>query len=161
MAYLLDSDVFIRASNLHYGFDICPGFWQWLETASKVELVYSIDKVYAELQPSGGNLTSWAQSNRTDFFKDTDSATLDSMGTLREWVRNRQYLPSAIDTFFQVADSYLIAYALAYEHTVVTHEVSAPEAKKVVKIPDVCVGVGVKYMNPFDMLKIENVKFVL
>ena len=26
MAYLLDADVFIRAKNLHYGFDFCPGF---------------------------------------------------------------------------------------------------------------------------------------
>lgn len=24
MAYLLDSDVFIQAKNLHYGFDFCP-----------------------------------------------------------------------------------------------------------------------------------------
>ena len=24
MAYLLDADVFIRAKNLHYGFDFCP-----------------------------------------------------------------------------------------------------------------------------------------
>ena len=27
MAYLLDSDVFIRAKNDHYGFDFCPAFW--------------------------------------------------------------------------------------------------------------------------------------
>ena len=27
MAYLLDSDVFIRAKNLHYGLDFCPAFW--------------------------------------------------------------------------------------------------------------------------------------
>ena len=26
MAYLLDADVFIRAKNLHYGFDFCPAF---------------------------------------------------------------------------------------------------------------------------------------
>ncbi len=24
MAYILDADVFIRAKNLHYGFDFCP-----------------------------------------------------------------------------------------------------------------------------------------
>ena len=29
MAYLLDADVFIRAKNLHYGFDFCPAFWDW------------------------------------------------------------------------------------------------------------------------------------
>jgi hypothetical protein len=26
MAYLLDADVFIRAKNLHYGYDFCPAF---------------------------------------------------------------------------------------------------------------------------------------
>lgn len=32
MAYLLDADVFIRAKNLHYGFDFCPAFWESLVT---------------------------------------------------------------------------------------------------------------------------------
>ncbi len=30
MSYLLDSDVFIQAKNLHYGLDFCPAFWDWL-----------------------------------------------------------------------------------------------------------------------------------
>ena len=30
MAYLLDSNVFIPAKNLHYGLDFCPAFWDWL-----------------------------------------------------------------------------------------------------------------------------------
>ena len=34
MAYLLDSDVFIRAKNDHYGFDFCSAFWAWLARAA-------------------------------------------------------------------------------------------------------------------------------
>lgn len=30
MAYLLDSNIFIQAKNLHYGFDFCPAFWGWI-----------------------------------------------------------------------------------------------------------------------------------
>ena len=30
MIYLLDANVFIQAKNLHYGFDFCPAFWDWL-----------------------------------------------------------------------------------------------------------------------------------
>jgi hypothetical protein len=26
--YLLDSNIFIQAKNLHYGLDFCPAFWQ-------------------------------------------------------------------------------------------------------------------------------------
>lgn len=28
--YLIDTNVFIQAKNLHYGFDFCPAFWEWL-----------------------------------------------------------------------------------------------------------------------------------
>ena len=29
-SYLIDSNVFNQAKNLHYGFDFCPAFWNWL-----------------------------------------------------------------------------------------------------------------------------------
>ena len=35
MSYLLDSDVFIQAKNLHYGFDFCPAFWDWIDEQSQ------------------------------------------------------------------------------------------------------------------------------
>lgn len=37
MVYLIDSDVFIRASNLHCSFDFCPAFWDWLEKMNITE----------------------------------------------------------------------------------------------------------------------------
>lgn len=49
MAYLLDSDVFIQAKNLHYGFDICPGFWDWIDMQRQFGTVVSIEKVRDEL----------------------------------------------------------------------------------------------------------------
>ena len=49
MAYLLDSDVFIRAKNDHFGFDFCPAFWNWLEQASAIGVVGSVEAVYNEL----------------------------------------------------------------------------------------------------------------
>ena len=36
MAYFLDADVFIRAKNLHYGFDFCPAFWEWLIRQNRI-----------------------------------------------------------------------------------------------------------------------------
>ena len=160
MAYLLDSDVFIRASNLHYGFDTCPGFWQWLESANQREQVCSISQVYAELQPGDETLANWAKSMGTDFFREIDMMTLKKLETIKNWTRNQQYSPAAMDTFLQAADSALIAHALAHDHIVVTHEVPA-ESRKKIKIPNVCVGVGVKCIGPFEMLKRERVKFVL
>lgn len=42
MAYMLDTDVFIRAKNLHYGFDFCPAFWEWLIEENARGIVLSI-----------------------------------------------------------------------------------------------------------------------
>ncbi len=38
MAYLLDANVFIQAKNLHYGFDFCPAFWDWLVVSNAAGL---------------------------------------------------------------------------------------------------------------------------
>lgn len=65
-----------------------------------------------------------------------------------------------MNTFLQVADYYLVAHALAHGHTVVTHEVAAPSIKKI-KIPNACIGVGVKCMSPYVMLRLERARFVL
>ena len=42
MAYLLDTDVFIQAKNLHYGFDFCPAFWEWIEAEHATGTLFSI-----------------------------------------------------------------------------------------------------------------------
>lgn len=56
-------------------------------------------------------------------------------------------------TFPSVADYWLVAYALEHDHTVVTHEKPAPNAKHRVKIPDFCGALGVPWVGPFEMLE--------
>jgi hypothetical protein len=54
-----------------------------------------------------------------------------------------------------------MAYLLdAGGHTVVTHEKAQPLAKKI-KIPNVCIGLNIKCMTPFEMLRNERARFVL
>ena len=45
MTYLLDANVFMSASNLHYGLDFCPAFWEWLIESNDAARVFSIEKV--------------------------------------------------------------------------------------------------------------------
>ena len=40
--YLLDANIFIHAKNLHYGFDFCPAFWDWLVVQNEAGKVASI-----------------------------------------------------------------------------------------------------------------------
>jgi hypothetical protein len=82
------------------------------------------------------------------------------LATVASWTTAQAYEPAAVSTFLQVADYYLVAHALAHGLTVVTHKVPSPSAKKI-KIPNVCIGLGVKCMTPYEMLRTERARFVL
>jgi hypothetical protein len=62
--------------------------------------------------------------------------------------------------FASVADGWLLAYAHANRMTVVTHEEFAPQAKRKVPMPNVCLEFGINYVNTFQMLANLNVKFI-
>ncbi len=76
------------------------------------------------------------------------------------WAIGQHYEPAAVNTFLQIADYYLVAHALAHGHTVVTHEIASTSTKKI-KIPDACIGLSIKCMTPFEMLRSERARFVL
>jgi len=160
MAYLLDANVFIQAKNLHYGLDFCPAFWDWLIEANAAGKVLSIEKVGDEIDAGADELASWAAARGTGFFVKPDVTLLPALASVSAWATGQGYEPAAVNTFLQIADYYLVAHALAHGHTVVTHEVAAPSAKKI-KIPNACIGVGVKCMTPFEMLRHERARFVL
>ena len=160
MAYLLDADVFIRAKNLHYGFDFCPAFWEWLVQRNQGGQVYSIERVGDELLAGDDELADWAGDRGDDFFLPPDAALLPALAKVSDWVTNQSYDQAAVSTFFQKADYYLVAQAYASQYTVVTHEIPSTSSRKI-KIPDVCIGLGIKCMTPYEMLKKERARFVL
>ncbi len=160
MAYLLDADVFIRAKNLHYGLDFCPAFWDWLIEQNQVGKVFSIEKVGDEVLAVEDELSEWAQSRGEAFFLRPDASVFPALGTVSAWANGQGYEPAAVSTFLQVADYYLVAHAQAAAHTVVTHEVPSASVKKI-KIPDACIGLGIKCMSPYEMLRRERAQFVL
>ncbi|MEZ4272119.1 MAG: DUF4411 family protein [Myxococcota bacterium] len=160
MAYLLDANVFIQAKNLHYGFDFCPAFWDWLVERNGEGRVFSIEKVGDEIEAGDDSLASWASERGSGFFLKPDQAILPAFATTSNWATSQNYEPAAVNTFLQRADYYLVAHALAHGHTVVTHEIPAATAKKV-KIPNACIGLDVKCMTPYEMLRHEKARFVL
>jgi len=160
MSYLLDSDVFIQAKNLHYGLDFCPAFWQWLIESNAGGLVFSTEKIGDEIEAGADELSDWAAARGPGFFLKPDAAILPALGKVSAWAMSQKYEPTAVSTFLQVADYYLVGHALAHGHTVVTHEVAAATTRKI-KIPNVCIGLGIKCMTPFEMLRHERARFIL
>ena len=160
MAYLLDANVFIEGKNRYYGFDFCPGFWDWLDAGNAANRIFSIEKVADELAAGADELSEWAAHRQQRMFLPVEPPMLDSLRQVTSWVMGQAYLPRAVTTFFEGADYYLVGQALALGYTVVSLE--KPEAKlSKVKIPDACVGLGVRYVTPFEMLRNERARFVL
>ncbi len=160
MTYLLDANVFIQAKNLHYGLDFCPAFWEWLIQSNKSKKVFSIEKVGDEIDAGEDDLAKWAKKLGSAFFLKPDATVLPALASVSTWVTNQNYESAAVSTFLQVADYYLIAHALAHKLTVVTHEQPAASTRRI-KIPNVCIGLGVKCITPFAMLRQEHARFIL
>lgn len=160
MSYLLDANVFIQAKNLHYGFDFCPAFWDWIVSRNQQGLVFSVERVGDELAAGADQLAAWAGQRGGGFFLPADAPTLPALTAVSAWTLGQRNEPAAINTFLQVADYYLVAHALAHGHTVVTHEVPAETVRKI-KIPNACVGLNFRHITPYEMLRRERARFVL
>ncbi len=95
MSYLLDTDVFIGAKNLHYGFEFCPAFWDWLVAANASGVVFSTEKVYDEL-------SDWARGRDRKFFLPPDESILSALREVSDWVASQNYTFSAVTIFCKV-----------------------------------------------------------
>jgi hypothetical protein len=85
---------------------------------------------------------------------------LPALTSVSTWATSQHYEPAVVSTFLQIADYCLVAYTLAYGHTFVTHEIASTSTKKI-EIPDACIGLHIKCMPPFEMLRHEQARFVL
>ena len=160
MSYLLDSNVFITAKDQYYGFDFCPAFWNWLVEQHDAGVVSSIEKVGDELMSGNDDLAEWAARRDPSFFSPPTPSDLPVLEAVAEWVEGHGYEPTSVRRFLQDADYYLIGQARTAGHTVVTLEGLSASRKKI-KIPNVCIGVGVKCVNTFEILRMERARFVL
>ncbi len=160
MAYLLDSNVLITAKRVHYGFDFCPGFWDWIIAQHRAGQVYSIERVHDELKEQQDDLAAWVKTLPKTFFVSPDAGTVAHFTAVSAWASNQNYRTPAINEFLQTADYHLVAQARQGGHTVVTYEVPGGSVNRV-KIPDACLGLGLGCVLPHEMLRRGRAVFVL
>lgn len=158
--YLLDTNIFIQAKNLHYGFDFCPAFWEWLVTQNAAGNVASIEKVADELIAGSDELTDWVKDKGEAFFLRPDDTIVPALTAVSEWATSQYYTPAAVGTFLQIADYWLVAHAVAQECIVVTHEIPS-DGKRRIKIPNACIGLKLHCVSPYEMLRRERARFIL
>jgi hypothetical protein len=158
--YIVDADVLISAKNHHYKFSFCDGFWQWLLKCHNHDLVFSIKKVKAQISAgkSDDELELWGNDNLKPSFYLEDSR---DKAVIREYSRlvnlvkvQPSYKPQAINKFMEAKNAYawLIAVAKHHNATVITGEVSAPESKANIKLPDAAKLLDVPTMSIYKLL---------
>lgn len=161
---VLDTNVFIEPKNRYYSFDFCPGYWDFLIADFKDGNAVSILPVREELLAQEDELAVWVKDIVPKVhFEDCvkDPTVLAKQLEVAEYVQNNYSKPNVIADFLapDVADSWVIAYAMAHEGIVVTHETHKSKNKKV-SMADVCDQFGIHHIDVFEFLRKEKAKFV-
>ncbi len=153
--YVLDANVFMEAPRRYYPFDLAPGFWQSLQQHAAVGRIKSIDRVKQESDRGNDDLADWADDEFKDAFASTNrQEVIDVYARVMDWAAGKsQYTDAAKHKFASGADGWLVALANVNRSGVVTHELPAPYAKNIVKLPEVCAAFDVRYVDTFAMLR--------
>ncbi len=170
LRYLFDSDVLMSSDRFYYNQDYCKAFWDWIVIGHSRGIFYSLDKVKSEICKTNDNedsLLKWASDGSlSKFFLKADESA-PKWSSIAAWTQSRtpHYLNAAKMQFLDEkrADAWLVSYAMhAGNFCIVTQEVSEPQSKKIVKIPDAAKAQGITTINIFGLLKkyaTNNFKF--
>ena len=148
MKYLFDTNIFIASKNLLPS-DVWPTFWQRIAELTRDRKIYSSIKVKEEIEKGKDELTIWMKNNSSDdFYIELDQDIMQKYIATQNWATNsKKFKPTALQTFADVADAYIVATASAKGMTLVTYEKSNPMSTKRVMIPDVCQALNVQYCD--------------
>lgn len=163
--HVLDSNIFIQAHRVTYPLDIATSFWNTIKRLAEQEKIASIDKVKDEIYRNDDSLREWIDTNLPEkFFKSTqDPSILNAYGLMAPWAESKadHYQRGAINEFlsFENADTWLIAYCKSTGDILVTQEVSNPQQKRRIPIPEPCTHFGVHYCDMNSMFRSLGVQF--
>ncbi|WPY97660.1 DUF4411 family protein [Christiangramia sp. OXR-203] len=158
--YLLDSNFFIQAHRSIYPLDIVPSFWNKTQDLASRGIIVSLDKVKTEIYDNSSHeddLKDWCTANLDVNFFESSEQVLSNYIRIVQWVNSmsNHFNERAIQEFLEtdLADPWLVAYAMENDLTIVTYEVSQPDRKNRVKIPEVCNQFGVEYVDTIKMMR--------
>ncbi len=158
--YLIDTDVLVVSSRIHYDPGFCKAFWDWIDVGFDSGMFFSIDKVKDELSSGHEDdvLKQWSKRTKLkNFFLPTKVAT-SKWADIANWAQTKtpEYLPAAKAKFLNVksADAWLVAYSAHHSNfEIVTNERAEPNSRKDIKLPDAAKAQGVVAINLAQLLK--------
>nr|WP_286672920.1 DUF4411 family protein [Brevibacterium sp. RIT 803] len=154
----MDADSMIDAKNRYYGFDIAPGYWDWLVAAHHRGTVHTVKSVRDEVELGNDQLAMWMKGLPKGFSISPTAGDATAFETLATWAEAGYFKDSAASEFQSKGDFFLVGQSLSNNSVVVTNELSEPNRKSRVKIPDACDHLGVECITAFEMLRRERVQ---
>ena len=159
--FVVDSNFFFRSYHDTYPPNVFPGFWRFVEHGIRNGDIGILDHVRNEVK-SPEYLTDMRARHQASIISSGTASVGKWFGELVNLVQaDRQFTDVAKARFRQVADGWIIAYALDTGSVVVTHEKLSPEAKNRIPMPNLCVATNVTWMDTVGMLRELGVEFEL
>jgi hypothetical protein len=161
VTYVLDANVFIEAKNRYYAFDLCPGFWDWMDHIVKRGEVLTIEMVRNEVLGGNDDLAKWmkARSKAAWIIPEAEVETQQAFQRIASSLETKGYTQAALNEFLSGADPWLVAKAKVIQATVVTMETLNSKSKVRVPLPNVCKDEAVQYVSTFDFLRSMGAEF--
>ena len=167
--YIVDSNVFIESHRRFYSFRIAPPFWTFLANEITVGRMAVLDVVKNEITKGTDRLSSWIKELDFTAINHRDPDIVGRYREVMDYIQNNPHydndaLRHSGWAEANHADPWIIASAKARGYSVVTmeqpilHNLGANTTKKIF-IPDICNGLGVAWIDLFEMLDMYDFSF--
>lgn len=149
--YCLDANILIEAWQKYYSPNICPSYWEVLNTLGEQNRIFLPEQVYDEIGRTEDELSAWLKHSSIPV------RSIDQHVTrcLQEMYSVNPYHKYLVDSTKarSLADPWVIAHAMNENAIVVTKEeiVTAPNSRRI-KIPNVCNNMNIPWMNDFQLV---------
>jgi Domain of unknown function (DUF4411) len=155
--YCLDANVLINAWNQYYAKDICPDYWKELERLGHSERIFLADEVKKEIERQDDSLADWLKQSGMPVYETDGPVTAVVNKIFLADARHEQLVDNKKGR--SLADPFVIAHAITQSACVVTKESMVTQSDKRIRIPNVCVKMGVKCINDFEMIRQLGLRF--
>jgi len=156
--YCLDANVLIQAWQKYYSPNICPSYWDVLNSFGAQNKIFMPEIVYEEIIRTEDDLSQWLKSSNIPIRK-IDGNVTECLQEIYSIDPNHKFLVDNTKAR-SLADPWVIAHAINEKAIVVTKEekVSASNSKRI-KIPNVCENMNVSWINDFQMITELGIRF--
>ncbi|MBK8832879.1 MAG: DUF4411 family protein [Saprospiraceae bacterium] len=156
--YCLDANVLIEAWQKYYNPKFCPDYWKVLNQLGKEGRIFIPSEVAEEIHRTEDDLSAWLKASDIPIAKTTESVIRCWQKILASHPDHQRLVDSTKNR--SLADPWVIAHAMDQSATVVTKEnkETASNTRRV-KIPNVCENMGVRWMDDFQFIEENNIKF--